>query len=214
MMMQQRAFMMPSMSLFAPLSLRNLFIQTQPTPNPQSLKFVPGKPVTGDGSTMDFSNIRYTTVSPLARQLFQIDGVTRVFFANDFISVTKIDDLEWQLVKPEILSVITEHYTRGQPLFTEELEDDDLAINDDDSEAVQLIKEILQARIRPFVQEDGGDIRYVDFEEDEGIVLIQMKGSCAGCPSSSVTLKNGIENMLKHYVAEVSEVRAIEEDEE
>ena len=213
-MMQQRAFMMPSMSLFAPLSLRNLFIQTQPTPNPQSLKFVPGKPVTGDGSTMDFSNIRYTTVSPLARQLFQIDGVTRVFFANDFISVTKIDDLEWQLVKPEILSVITEHYTRGQPLFTEELEDDDLAINDDDSEAVQLIKEILQARIRPFVQEDGGDIRYVDFEEDEGIVLIQMKGSCAGCPSSSVTLKNGIENMLKHYVAEVSEVRAIEEDEE
>ena len=163
---------------------------------------------------MDFSNIRYTTVSPLARQLFQIDGVTRVFFANDFISVTKIDDLEWQLVKPEILSVITEHYTRGQPLFTEELEDDDLAINDDDSEAVQLIKEILQARIRPFVQEDGGDIRYVDFEEDEGIVLIQMKGSCAGCPSSSVTLKNGIENMLKHYVAEVSEVRAIEEDEE
>lgn len=92
---------------------------------------------------MDFSNIRYTTISPLARQLFQIDGVTRVFFANDFISVTKVEDLEWQLVKPEILSVITEHYTRGQPLFTEEPEDDDCTINDDDSEAVQLIKEII-----------------------------------------------------------------------
>ena len=118
------------------LALRRLFIQTQPTPNPSSLKFVPGKPVTGDGSTMDFSNIRYANVSPLAMQLFQVDGVTRVFFANDFISVTKVEGLEWQVVKPEILSVITEHYTRGQPLFTEEMEDDDLAINDDDSEAV------------------------------------------------------------------------------
>ena len=164
---------------------------------------------------MDFSNIRYTTVSPLARQLFQVDGVTRVFFANDFISVTKIEDLEWQLVKPEILSVITEHYTRGQPLFTEEMEDEnDLRINDDDSEAVQLIKEIISARVKPFVQEDGGDIKYVSFDEESGLVLIQMKGSCAGCPSSSVTLKNGIENMLKHYVAEVSEVRAVEDDEE
>ena len=197
------------------LARRFLFIQTQPTPNPSSLKFVPGKPVTGDGSTMDFSNIRYTTVSPLARQLFQVDGVTRVFFANDFISVTKIEDLEWQLVKPEILSVITEHYTRGQPLFTEEMEDEnDLRINDDDSEAVQLIKEIISARVKPFVQEDGGDIKYVSFDEESGLVLIQMKGSCAGCPSSSVTLKNGIENMLKHYVAEVSEVRAVEDDEE
>ena len=129
-----------------------------PTPNPQSLKFVPGKKVTGDGSTMDFSNIRYTTISPLARQLFQIGGVTRVFYADDFISVTKEDELQWDVLKPEILSVITEHYTRAQPLFTEEPEDDDLKINDDDSEAVQMIKEIIQARVRPFVQEDGGDI--------------------------------------------------------
>ena len=163
---------------------------------------------------MDFSNIRYTTISPLARQLFQIDGVTRVFFGNDFISVTKELDLDWSVVKPEILSVITEHYTRGQPIFTEEPEDDDLKINDDDSEAVQLIKEIIQSRVRPFVQEDGGDIKYIDFQEEEGLVLIEMKGSCAGCPSSAVTLKNGIENMLKHYVSEVTEVRAIEEKEE
>ena len=162
---------------------------------------------------MDFSNIRYTTVSPLARQLFQVDGVTRVFFANDFISVTKVEDLEWQLVKPEILSVITEHYTRGQPLFTEDMEEEnDLTINDDDSEAVQLIKEIIAARVKPFVQEDGGDIKYVSFDEETGLVLIQMKGSCAGCPSSSVTLKNGIENMLKHYVAEVTEVAAVEDE--
>ena len=136
-----------------------------------------------------------------------------MFYGNDFISITKEADLDWQVVKPEILSVITQHYTRGQPLFTEEPEDDDLKINDDDSEAVQMIKEIIQSRVRPFVQEDGGDIKYVDFEEDSGLVLIEMKGSCAGCPSSAVTLKNGIENMLKHYVAEVTEVRALEEEE-
>ena len=122
---------------------RLLFIRSAPTPNPQSLKFIPGKPVTGDGTTMDFSNIRYTTISPLARQLFQIDGVTRVFYGSDFISVTKEEGLEWEVVKPEILSVITEHYTRGQPIFTEEPEEDDLTIHDDDSEAVQLIKEII-----------------------------------------------------------------------
>ena len=219
----QRSFLTASLTLgsqrsnnnllMSGLARRFLFIQTQPTPNPSSLKFVPGKPVTGDGSTMDFSNIRYTTVSPLARQLFQVDGVTRVFFANDFISVTKVEDLEWQLVKPEILSVITEHYTRGQPLFTEDMEEEnDLTINDDDSEAVQLIKEIIAARVKPFVQEDGGDIKYVSFDEETGLVLIQMKGSCAGCPSSSVTLKNGIENMLKHYVAEVTEVAAVEDE--
>ena len=100
---------------------------------------------------MDFSNIKYATISPLAQQLFQIDGVVRVFYANDFISVTREADLDWQVIKPEILSVITEHYTRGQPLFTEAPEDDDLEINEDDSEAVQLIKEIIQSRVRPFV---------------------------------------------------------------
>ena len=137
---------------------RFLFIKTAPTPNPSCLKFLPGKKVTGDGSTMDFSNIRFTTISPLARQLFQIEGIVRVFYADDFISVTKNEELEWEIVKPDILSVITEHYTRGQPLFTEEPENDDLKINADDSECVQLIKEIIQSRVRPFVQEDGGDI--------------------------------------------------------
>ena len=130
---------------------RFLFIKTAPTPNPSCLKFLPGKKVTGDGSTMDFSSVRYTTISPLARQLFQIEGITRVFYADDFISVTKGEELEWEVVKPDILSVITEHYTRGQPLFTEEPEHDDLKINPDDSECVQLIKEIIQSRVRPFV---------------------------------------------------------------
>lgn len=177
---------------------------------------MPGKPVTGDVSqTMDFSSIRYATVSPLATQLFQIDGVTRVFYGSDFISVTKEDGIEWNELKPEVLSVITEHYTRGQPLFTEDLDGEELyadtKINEGDSEALQMVKEIIQARVRPFVQDDGGDIVLVEFDEEEGKVYVELKGSCAGCPSSSVTLKNGIENMLKHYVPEVKEVLPIDE---
>ncbi len=126
--------------------------------------------------------------------------------------MTKEDNLEWEVVKPDVLSVITEHYTRGQPLYTEEPdEEDDLKILPDDSECVQLIKEIIQSRVRPFVQEDGGDIQYVEFDQEKGIVYIRMKGSCAGCPSSSVTLKNGIENMLKHYVSEVTSCVAVED---
>ena len=135
-----------------------------------------------------------------------------MFYADDFVSVTKEDEIEWDVLKPDVLSVITEHYARGQPIFTEEPEQDDLTINDDDSECVQLIKEIIQSRVRPFVQEDGGDIQYISFDETKGTVYIRMKGSCAGCPSSSVTLKNGIENMLKHYVAEVTEVLAVEDE--
>ena len=147
---------------------RYLFIQTAPTPNPLCLKFIPGKPVTGDsGQTMDFSSIRYTTDSPLARQLFQISGISRVFYGSDFISVTKEEALDWSVIKPEILSVITEHYTRGQPLFTGDLqeENEDTKINPGDSEALQMVKEIITTRVRPFVQEDGGDISFVEFDE-------------------------------------------------
>jgi len=163
-----------------------------------------------DGGTMDFSHIRFTHVSPLARQLFGIDGITRVFYGKDFISISKEEDLDWQFLKPEILGAITDHYIKGLPLFTEELPPEDTAILSDDSEPVQMIKEIIETRIRPFVQEDGGDITYIDFQEDEGVVTIEMKGSCAGCPSSSVTLKNGIEGMLKHYVHEVRTVEAVD----
>ncbi len=163
---------------------------------------------------MDFSSFRFAHVSPLARRLFQVDGVIRVFYGKDFISVTKKEDLDWQVLKPEILEVITDHYTKGHPLFTEDIKmdsNDDTVIRDDDSECVAMIKEIIDTRIRPFVKEDGGDVKYIGFDEDSGKVTLQMKGSCAGCPSSAVTLKNGIENMLKHYVAEVETVEAIDE---
>lgn len=146
----------------------------------------------------------------MARSLFQIDGITRVFYGKDYISVTKEENIQWEVLKPEILGVITDQYTKGLPLFTEELPPEDTAILPDDSEAVQLIKEIIETRIRPFVQEDGGDITYLDFDEEKGIVTIQMKGSCAGCPSSAVTLKSGIESMLKHYVTEVNSVEAVD----
>ena len=197
---------------FTNIALRRLFIKDAQTPNPLSRKFMPGKPVMTDGGTMDFSHIRYTHVSPLARQLFQIEGITRVFYGRDFISISKEENLDWQFIKPEILGAITDHYMKGMPLFTEEMEPEDTKICDDDSEAVQMIKEIIETRVRPFVQEDGGDIKYLEFDEEIGLVTIEMKGSCAGCPSSSVTLKNGIEGMLKHYVHEVTEVVAREEE--
>ena len=165
-----------------------------------------------DGGTLDFSAMRYTHISPMARNLFNIDGVTRVFYGKDFISVTKEEPLDWQFLKPEILGVITDHYTKGMPLFTEEQPSNDTVINDDDTEAVAMIKEIIDTRVRPFVQEDGGDITYLDFDEGEGLVTVEMKGSCAGCPSSAVTLKNGIEGMLKHYVTEVERVEAVDFD--
>jgi Fe-S cluster biogenesis protein NfuA len=138
-------------------------------------------------------------------------GVTRVFYGKDFISVTKKEEEDWKILKPEVLSVITEHYTRGQPLLLEDVvEPEDTKITEADSESVAMIKEIIQTRVRPFVQEDGGDLRFVSFDIVSGLVLVEMKGSCAGCPSSAVTLKNGIENMLRHYVDEVKEVKAID----
>ena len=138
-------------------------------------------------------------------------GVTRVFYGKDFISVTKKEEEDWKILKPEVLSVITEHYTRGQPLLLEDVvEPDDTKITEADSESVAMIKEIIQTRVRPFVLEDGGDLRFVSFDIVSGLVLVEMKGSCAGCPSSAVTLKNGIENMLRHYVDEVKEVKAID----
>ena len=192
------------------MSFRSLFIKDANTPNPHSRKFIPGKPVMTDGTTMDFSAMKFTHVSPMARKLFGIEGVNRVFYGKDFISVTKTEDVDWQVLKPEILGVITDHYSKGLPLFTEELPPEDTAILSDDSEAVQMIKEIIETRVRPFVQEDGGDITYLDFDEEKGLVTIEMKGSCAGCPSSAVTLKSGIEGMLKHYVQEVNSVEAVD----
>ncbi|XP_057742864.1 nifU-like protein 4, mitochondrial [Arachis stenosperma] len=187
---------------------RNMFIQTQPTPNPLSLMFYPEKPVMEVGSA-DFPNMRSAMNSPLAKSLFGIDGITRVFFGSDFVTVTKSEEASWEFLKPEIFAAIMDFYSSGQPLFLDSKAAAamDTAIQDDDSETVAMIKELLETRIRPAVQDDGGDIEYRGFDPDTGIVKLRMQGACSGCPSSSVTLKSGIENMLMHYVPEVKGVQ-------
>ncbi|KAF7822317.1 nifU-like protein 4, mitochondrial [Senna tora] len=186
---------------------RTMFIQTQSTPNPSSLMFYPGKPVMEVGSA-DFPNARSAMNSPLAKALFGIDGITRVFFGADFVTVTKSEDSSWDLLKPEIFAAIMDFFSSGQPLFLDSQATAamDTAIHDDDSETVAMIKELLETRIRPAVQDDGGDIEYRGFDQDTGVVKLKMQGACSGCPSSSVTLKSGIENMLMHYVPEVKGV--------
>lgn len=186
---------------------RNMFIQTQSTPNPSSLMFCPGKQVMEVGSA-DFPNARSAMGSPLAKALYGIGGVTRVFFGSDFVTVTKSDDVSWDVLKPEIFGVIMDFFSSGEPLFLDSKAAAamDTAIHEDDSETVAMIKELLETRIRPAVQDDGGDIEYCGFDPDTGIVKLRMQGACSGCPSSSVTLKSGIENMLMHYVSEVKGV--------
>lgn len=186
---------------------RTIFIQTQSTPNPSSLMFYPGKPVMGVGSA-DFPNARTAMSSPLAKSIFAIDGTTRVFFGSDFVTVTKSDEASWDYLKPEIFAAIMDFYTSGNSLFLDSntTSSKDTAIHEDDSEIVAMIKELLETRIRPAVQDDGGDIEYRGYAEETGIVKLRMQGACSGCPSSSVTLKSGIENMLMHYVPEVKGV--------
>ncbi|KRX07180.1 NIF system FeS cluster assembly, NifU-like scaffold, N-terminal [Pseudocohnilembus persalinus] len=161
-----------------------------------------------ESGTMDFVAPRFTHISPMARELFNVDGVTRVFYGKDYISISKVQDVSWGELKPQIFQIITEQFEGFKPLFTDQPESEDTKINEDDSEAVQFIKEILDNRIRPSIQEDGGDIVYRSFDEENGIVHLYLKGSCTSCPSSENTLKFGIEKMLKHYVAEVNEVQA------
>ncbi|KAK6775326.1 hypothetical protein RDI58_026327 [Solanum bulbocastanum] len=195
---------------------RTMFIQTQSTPNPLSLMFYPGKPVVEAGSA-DFPNARSAMNSPLAKALFGIDGITRVFFGSDFITVTKSEEASWDFLKPEIFAAIMDFYSSGNPVFLDSstAASMDTAIHEDDSETVAMIKELLETRIRPAVQDDGGDIVYRGFDPDTGIVKLKMQGACSGCPSSSVTLKSGIENMLMHYVPEVKSVeQELDEDEQ
>jgi len=194
-------------------TLRRMFIQTEGTPNPDSLKFLPGKAVLEGGATRDFRSFRDASMSPLAKRLFQTEGVAGVFLSSDFITVSKADDVEWLTLKPQLFASIMDFYATGEPVLAEdgaEEEIDSLAITDDDSEVVQMIKELLDMRIRPSVQEDGGDIKFHGFDEESGVVLLEMQGSCSGCPSSSATLKGGIENMLMHYIPEVKEVANID----
>lgn len=185
-----------------------MFIQTEATPNPATLKFIPGQPVLASG-TLDFRAPEESESSPLASRLFQIDGVTGVFFATDFIAVTK-DEADWQHLKPAILGVIMEHYISGQPVVMgggDDIVDEDEFFDEADLEVVDTIKELLDTRVRPAVAQDGGDITFHGYRE--GVVFLHMRGACAGCPSSTATLKHGIENLLRHFIPEVVEVRPV-----
>ena len=182
-----------------------MFIQTEETPNPASLKFLPGVDVMGAG-TASFPDQGSAERSPLASRLFEIDGVTAVFFGQNFVTVTKDDAADWFMLKPPILGAIMEHFVSGQPLMLEDAGSGHSASQDDDEIVVQ-IKELLDTRVRPAVAQDGGDIVFHGFED--GIVFLHMQGACAGCPSSTMTLKAGIENMLRHYIPEVTEVRPV-----
>ena len=187
-----------------------MFIQTESTPNPATLKFIPGREVMGEGQVADFPSADSGARSPLAAALFTIPEVSRVFFGADFISVTKREG-EWKHLKPAILGAIMEHFTRGLPLMSgsaEDVEDADYG-EVGDPEVIAQIKELIDTRVRPAVAQDGGDIIYKGFDGGAGIVYLHLQGSCAGCPSSTLTLKNGIENMLRHYVPEVNAVEAV-----
>ena len=186
-----------------------MFIQTEATPNPATLKFLPGKPVL-PGGTREYRDAGSAAESPLAQKLFTVNGVSGVFLGQDFITITK-SDAEWQHLKPSILGLIMDHYLSGAPVLlgagTGEQASGDEFFDEGSEEIVSTIKQLLDTRVRPAVAQDGGDITFHGFRE--GVVFLNMKGSCAGCPSSTATLKHGIENLLRHFVPEVSEVRAV-----
>ena len=185
-----------------------MFIQTEATPNPATLKFLPGRPVLETG-TMDLRDAAEAAKSPLAERLFAINGVNGVFYGSDFIAVSKAEG-EWTQLKPAILGAIMEHFMSGAPLFKDgeaEGKAEDEFFEAADEEIVTTIKDLLETRVRPAVANDGGDITFKGFKE--GIVYLHMKGACSGCPSSTATLRHGIQNLLKHYVPEVVEVRPV-----
>ncbi len=179
-----------------------MFIQTEDTPNPATLKFIPGVAVL-PGETAEFTSSEAAKSSPLANRLFAIDGVESVFFSGDFLAVTKAEKLDWFVLKPSILAGIMEHFASGLPII--EISNEADTPEEDDSDTVQQIKHLLDTRVRPAVAMDGGDITFHSFED--GVVTLQMRGACQGCPSSTATLKMGIENMLRHYIPAVREVR-------
>ena len=186
-----------------------MFIQTEATPNPATLKFLPGRPVLSHG-TLDMRDREQAAQSPLAARLFDIPGVGGVFFGSDFISITRTSG-EWQQLKPAILGAIMAHCMSGAPLLAgeaaHEASADDEFFEEKDAETVEIIKDIIENRVRPAVANDGGDITFRGFKE--GVVYLNMKGACSGCPSSTATLRHGIQNLLRHYVPEVVEVRPV-----
>ncbi|MFC0280138.1 NifU family protein [Falsigemmobacter intermedius] len=183
-----------------------MFIQTETTPNPATLKFLPGREVM-DLGTADFPSLEAAQKSPLARRIFATGGVTGVFLGHDFVTVTKAADVAWEHVKPAILGAIMEHFQSGAPVIEGEAAAAHMAHEGEDGEIVRQIKDLLDTRVRPAVAQDGGDITFHGF--DRGVVYLHMKGACAGCPSSTLTLKMGIENLLRHYIPEVTEVRPV-----
>ncbi|XP_015276582.1 PREDICTED: NFU1 iron-sulfur cluster scaffold homolog, mitochondrial isoform X1 [Gekko japonicus] len=204
---QQKPFLSPAVLRIV---ARYMFIQTHDTPNPNSLKFIPGKPVL-EARTIEFTSPASTYCSPLARQLFRIEGVKSVFFGRDFITVTKeSEDTDWNIIKPDIYATIMDFYASGLPIITEEAPRTDTVSSEEDDDVVSMIKELLETRIRPTVQEDGGDVIFKGFED--GIVQLKLQGACTSCPSSIITLKNGIQNMLQFYIPEVEGVEQVVDD--
>ena len=190
-----------------------MFIQTEPTPNPNTLKFLPGETVAGTDGPFDFAAMDEAAASPLARTLFDLGDVTRVFLGADFVSVTKSETADWRHVRPLVLAAIMDHFMAGLPIIdvSKQAADtpaDDVTYEGEAAEIVAEIQELIDTRVRPAVAQDGGDIVFDRFEPDTGIVHLHMRGACAGCPSSTFTLKQGIENMLKAYVPEVTAVEA------
>ncbi|KAJ2081409.1 hypothetical protein H4R24_002344 [Coemansia sp. RSA 988] len=198
---------------------RTMFIQTSTTPNEDALQFIPGVPVlskdndaTSDMRTIEFTSPREGLKSPLATRLFAIEGVRGVMFGSDFVTVRKDPDYPWQLMKPDIYAAIMDHFSSGRALIREDeagTQRDSMDVGEGDSEIVTEIKELLESRVRPAIQEDGGDLDFVSFNEGTGIVSIKLRGACRGCASSSVTLKHGVEGMLSYYIPEVTGVEDV-----
>ncbi|HWL81102.1 MAG TPA: NifU family protein [Roseomonas sp.] len=188
-----------------------MFIETEATPNPATLKFLPGQDVMGLRGTADFTSAESAGRSPLAERLFGLEGVARVFLGGDFVTITKTDEADWQALKPQVLGAIMEHYMAGRPVMLQA--EGESALEEDetdpaDAEIVAQIKELLDTRVRPAVAGDGGDIVFRGYRD--GIVRLHLQGACSGCPSSRATLKHGVENMLRHYVPEVVAVEQVE----
>lgn len=184
-----------------------MFIQTEQTPNPATLKFLPGREVVTKG-VVDFTDPAQAEASPLARRVFGVEGVTGVFLGTDFITVTKTGGEDWYALKPAVLGAIMEHFLSGDPVLEPDADlADEAEASGEDDELVRQIRELIDTRVRPAVAQDGGDIIFRGFER--GVVYLHMRGACSGCPSSQITLKNGIENLLRYYVPEVVEVRPV-----
>ncbi len=191
-----------------------MFIQTESTPNPRTLKFLPGRDVLGAGSR-EYAGADAAADSPLALALFAVDGVERVYLGGDFITITKAEAIEWPHLKPHVLAAIMDHFTSGRPVVGETgaaadvTDEADITYEGEAADIVKELKELIEARVRPAVARDGGDITFHSWDHENGVVRLNMRGACAGCPSSTLTLKQGIENLLRHYVPEVQAVEQV-----